>query len=263
MKKRILGLALAATMLIGTSMTAFAQNDSVSSNKATMDTYNEVTATGTLASANISVTVTIYNGTINLNPYKLNSISYMKWDGTSVSSNAADTLTPQYIKFENNSDVPIGVGLKGKIEISGNNLTVATSKPTSSTTGKQVYVEAQFTNGKTYTSGTGASAVTKFRTPATAATLVYGTTEKSLTQSAVPVMCVAADDGKSDTGAAVSEVANGPLTTGARSKTLVLVISGGTSADATKPWESGDKITVTTSYNLQYMTGTMKESLFK
>lgn len=225
MKKKLIGLMFAATMLLGSSMTVFA----VSGNDVTENVSgNDVVGTGTVEMTGQiekpTLSVTITKGTeIIANPYglEINGVS--------------DTLIGSDITFVNNSNVPLAIGLQGSITLPtygedvarDDKVTIASDLATvESATTKQIFVQAgiQDANGNKLMTSRGKEV-----------SLVYAAKPVKLEET--PVL---AKDG--DTSAKVSS-------------TMVVKISGGTSKSPTSEWdETKDAFTVTTVYDIQFAT---------
>lgn len=230
MKKKLLGLIFAATMLFGASLTVFAAPDA-SGNDVRSLSGNDVIGQGSALTMESEVVrpvlaVTITAGTkVVANPYGL--------ENAALGLDADTTLKGSTIKFENASNTAISVGLIGKIELAGydknvasaDKVTVASSESSiKSTKNKQVFVQAAITNG-----GTG-----KLLTSA-------GKEEKALVYSA---------SGAKMTNAPV--LAADGVTADGVSDTMLLTLTGATSKSATSEWTEADEFKVITTYDLQF-----------
>lgn len=227
MKKKLIGLMFAATMLFGASMTVFAAD--VSPNDLTVS-GNEVLEGGTITmdsevkKAHLEVKIT--HGTqVIANPYGL-------VDDT-LGLTANETLKGTTIEFENKSNTAISVGLTAKIELaayakevaSGDKVTVATSEPDpSKATKKQVFIQAAITDGSGGKLQSSKNADEK--------ALVYSTSGAKMA-----VVLKAKDD----------------ATAGA-SKTMLMTLTGATTQSPTSEWTEKDAFKVLTSYDLQFGT---------
>lgn len=228
MKKKLIGLMFAATMLFGVSMTAFAAdasgNDVVDVSGNNVVGTGDIEMTGEVKKPTLSVTIT--KGTkVIANPYGLTV------------NGVEDTLIGSDIKFENKSDVPLAIGLKGSITLptyaesvaKDAKVTIASDSATlKDATTKMVFVQAGFEDG------TG----NKLKTSrGQEVTLVYGPSTRPAALEETPVLA--------KTGDATAGV----------SSTMVVKIGGGTSKSATSEWDAEkDKFTVTTTYDIQFAT---------
>lgn len=240
MRKKLIGLMFAATMLFGASMTVFAAGD-VSDNEVTVSGngvvagQKEITMDAEVEKPTLEVTIT--SGTkVIANPYRL-------VDDT-LGLTAADTLKGSEIKFENKSNTAISVGLTGQIKLAtyestvptANQVTVASSLSSVNTAKtKQVFVQAEITSDGTKKLQT--SANTAAEKP-----LVYGKTAAKLSNA--PVL---AADGDSTADA---------------SSVMILTLTGATSKSPTSEWTDADAFQVITTYDLQFGDST-KPSKFK
>lgn len=144
MKKKLLGVVLAATMLLGTSMTVSAttiSGDDVGKDK-TVDFLSAV------SEVVIQVTVSKGGENVIVNPYGLNVAD-------AADDVSTDSLIIPDISFNNLSNTPVSLSLRGRVTVSdGSAVTFATSIPTSKpkpTTYRQalVYVDVVSGNDKT------------------------------------------------------------------------------------------------------------------
>ena len=232
MKKKLIGLMFAATMLFGASMTVFAGDASgndVSGNEVIDVSGNSVIGNGDIEmkgeikKPRLSVTIT--KGTkIIANPYGLSV------DGVT------DTLIASDITFKNNSDIPLAIGLKGSVELptypddADKKVKVTLASDLSSVedaTTKMVFVQAGIEDG----SGN------KLKSRGKDVTLVYAASTRPAALEENPVL---AKQGGAKTG---------------ESDTMKVKITGATSKSATSEWDAEkDKFTVTTTYDIQFAT---------
>lgn len=260
MKKRMMGLLLATAMVIGASMTAFAAGNSVSTSVTHNDNVTvgglSLTFESTIHEKPIQVTVKRLDKVV-INPYRA-LITYKGIDDVNVSSN--DTLIAEPIVFTNNSEVPVAVDLKGQIVLGTSGVTVAASKDAIATsTTKQVYVKAMFTDEKVkpdakgllpatanvFWSGTKSTAgVVSF---AKGADVVY-TAAGTASMAAPPVLAAK--------GAAVEN--SGEV------ETLYVVFTGGVSVDPKVQWDAtANKFDVLTTYDLKFVGESKVPSRFR
>ena len=231
MKKKLIGLMFAATMLLGASMTAFAADTSgndVSGNETIDVSGNSVVGTGDIKMTGEvkkpTLSVTITKGTkVIANPYGLTV------------NGSTDTLIGSDITFVNNSDIPLAIGLKGSVTLPTYADSVDKSKKVTlasdlsslqSATTKMVFVQAEIDDG----SGN------KLKTSrGKDVTLVYAAKPAALEE--IPVL---AKSGDSTTGV---------------SSTMRVKIGGGTSKSPTSEWDATtDAFTVLTTYDIQFAT---------
>lgn len=226
MKKKLIGLMFAATMLFGASMTVFAAdasgNDVVDVSGNNVVGTGDIEMTGEVKKPTLSVTIT--KGTkVIANPYGLTV------------NDSEDTLIGSDITFENKSDVPLAIGLKGSITLptyaesvaKDAKVTIASDLNTvQSATTKMVFVQAEIDDG----------AGNKLKTArGKDVTLVYAAKPAALEEN--PVLAKAGD-----------------TTTGV-SSTMRVKIGGGTSKSPTSEWDAtADAFTVTTTYDIQFAT---------
>lgn len=265
MKKRLLSLALAATMLLGASMTVSAGSDvtfgDVTSNSKTgkKDVSGDVNFDGILPEITITVSVSTGGNRVIMNPYKLNLSAI----GGSVSYNSM--VLPD-ISFNNKTDVPVALGISGYIDTSGNNeMTVDPAlAPKAQITKKQVHVDVTFTADaegalKLYSTSTAKTAdagtpyivkpdLSKATTDAAKATAWKATEIKN-----TPTLA------KSGTTAAAAN-GNNPAVTG--SDTVYLKFNGWCVPATGEQWPENALVKVVTKYNLKTETDT-KCSIFK
>lgn len=240
MKKKLVGLMFAATMLFGASMTVFAADVSpndVSANDLTVS-GNEVLAGGSVTMESevqtVHLEVTITNGAkVFANPY-----------GLEIGS-VDDTLIGTTIKFENKSNTAISVGLTGQIKLypdeskkpedKADQVTIATSAPTTAKS-KQVFIQAAITSDDAGTKKLQTSAGKEEKA------LVYSAAGAKMTNA--PVLAAA---GKAGTD---------------QSSDMVLTLTGATSQSPTSAWTDDDVFKVITTYDIQFGDKT-KLSTFK
>lgn len=238
MKKKILSLVLAAAMTAGVSMTAFATYNETMENAGA---GKPIEMEATLLNGAISMTITDAGG-VQVNPYGLVKASTYFDSGK--------TFKGASIKFVNNSDMAIEVGLKGMLSMKTpytdatpklNQVTFASDARTVQTaTTKMVYVQALVVDkaddgGYKFLAASDAKYLTNAK-GTFVAPLVYAA-------RAVPI----------DTNpvlAAGSGTAPDPAA--GTSSEMVVIISGETSASLTSPWdEEKDLFVVTTTYDLK------------
>lgn len=231
MKKRMLSLVLATAMLVGASMTVFAAPTTVEE----LGEGEAIEMEATVKTATISVEIE-QNGAVIANPYGLKIAG--------VDENGENTLEGATIKFTNKSTAAIEVGLKGSITVPQSadkaaQVTIATDAKTIATaTTKQVYVQAEVvdtvdadgkvTEDSVYLADAKGKAV---------APLVYAAKPAAIATNPV----LADKDYDTDADEAVESAV----------KSMVVVITGATSASATSPWGDEDAFTVTTVYDLK------------
>lgn len=264
MKKRLLSLALAATMLLGASMTVSAGSDATfgdaTSNSETgkKDVSGDVNFDGMLPEITITVKVSTGGNRVIMNPYKLNLSAI----GGSVSYNSM--VLPD-ISFNNETEVPVALGISGYIDTSDNDMTVASGlTPGAQTTKKQVHVDVTFTAD--------AAGALKLYSTSTARTADAGTP-----YVAKPDLSKATTDAAKATAWKATEIKNTP--TLAKSGTTAAEASGSTPAvtgsdtvylkfngwcvPATgEQWPENALVKVVTKYNLRTETDA-KCSIFK
>lgn len=227
MKKKLIGLMFAATMLFASSLTVFAAdasgNDVKTISGNDISQSGEVTMTSELQEPALEVTIT--SGTkVIANPYGLTV------------GEVNDTLIGQDIKFENKSEVALAISIKGQVILPTYAESVTRDKKVTLASamseltyadGKMVFVMAEFV-GKTDTA--------KLRdSQGKEVTLVYDNRGAELDEARVPVL--AAQN----------------VTTDDASDTMSVKIKGGTSKSPTSPWDNEkDKFTVKTVYNIQF-----------
>lgn len=251
MKKKLLGLALAATMLLGTSVTAFAADAPTSTSN--NDVTGNATANGTAITYQtdvktpvLKVNVTVADGTnkVIVNPYKLSV-----YDNVS-----GQTLVVPDIVFKNVGDVAVSVEIKGQVSHNNNvSLSALAAAPATSTT-KQVYVAASFTD----VSGN-AMLTAKDAGNSKVKDLVYTKAGASLTGTSIPVLARKYQSGGSGTEAAL------PADGNSSHASQNLKISFGNSwscASTTSAWSDADKFDVITTYNLKFVLDSEKVSYF-
>lgn len=260
MKKRIMGLLLATAMVVGASMTAVATDSpadivtaDVTTNNVTGIGQQSIDFSGVVKPVTISVEVKSMKAVI-VNPYQL-QMTYNDLGGANVSSN--DTLIAEPIKFENKSNVPIAVNLKGLIVLpdytkdpaksavpnTADRVTVAGSAAAIKTaTTKQVFVQATFAKEAAMTNvlWTGTKGATPDKNTFTKApSVVYTaavetTAPGTITMTAPPILAA-----KNKAGAKESCV-------------MYAVIEGGTSVSPVSGWNvTKDTVKVKTVYDLQ------------
>lgn len=224
MKKRMLSLVLATAMLVGASMTVFADAETVEE----LGEGDAIEMEATVKSATISVKIE-QNGDIIANPYGLVI--------ENVDAEGANTLEGATIKFTNESTAAIEVGLKGSITLGtytgtdkAAQVTIATdAKSIATATTKQVYVQAEVVDAV----GDDAKYLADAKGKAVAP-LVYGAKPVAILTPPVLAKKDGADGDKNE------------------SESMVVVITGATSTSATSNWdEDADKFTVTTTYDLK------------
>ena len=137
MKKRLLSLALAATMLFGASMTVSAETSTVSNGN--LNKEGNVNYTGDVKEVTIKVTVSTAGNTVTVNPYCL------------LINDVSDSLTVSDISFNNESNVPVKVSVKGSVGVSDNSKVTfygdpAQKRPTEMTADRQALVYVDFVN---------------------------------------------------------------------------------------------------------------------
>lgn len=237
MKKKILSLVLAAAMTAGVSMTAFATYNETMENAGA---GNPIEMEATLLNGAISMTITDAGG-VQVNPYGLvKANDYFE---------SGKTFKGASIKFVNNSDMAIEVGLKGMLSMKTpytdatpklNQVTFASDARTVQTaTTKMVYVQALVVDKADEEDKYLAASDAKYLTNAKGAfvaPLVYAS-------RAVPI----------DTNPVLAAGSNNaPTPAAGTSKEMVVIISGETSASLTSPWdEEKDLFVVTTTYDLK------------
>lgn len=232
MKKKMLSLALAATMLIGASMTALA-DDAVTTLGSNSEAPIEMTASVEIAV--ISVTVAANGTDITANPYGL--------DVTVGDETVTDTLIGDYITFTNGSNVPIEVGLTGTITLAqyddtvaaADRVTIATKAPTGATTTKQVYVQGEIFDKV----GDGGVKLVDAKGKVVAP---FAYSAKGGSISTKPVLAKAGYDTTAENAVKTAK------------EEMVLVISGSTSVCPTSEWKTDDAFTVSTVYDLRMAT---------
>lgn len=250
MKKKILAMVLMATMLIGTSISVSAATATTVSNNDADKSVTSGNATGdslrmlaTVKAADIEVEIKIGN-TVVANPY-----------GLTVGS-VSDTLVGAIITFENKSDTPIEVGLKGQIDLPTYNteptaqrVSVGSSKSeVMSATTKQVFVQAEIVAGESISDKKIAAENAKYFVIKNSAgekkkvaPLVYEKTAVAIASN--PVLDKAG-------------VSGNDATTNCK---MAVVLSGATSISPDYAWGDSDKFTVVTFYDLKLSN---KPSLF-
>lgn len=233
MKKRILSVVLATAMVVGSSMTVFAageDNNSVSKNEAVVGS-GEVSMTSTLGEALISVQITT-DGKVIANPYKL----------TTETVSSSETLKISKITFENKSNTPIEIGLKGAVEMvkpydasatSATKVTIGSDKKTVETaTTKMVFVQAEVAKSNDNTKYI-------LNTKRQPMTLVYAAKAVAIEKNPV----LAAKD------------ANLTGTLEGAATSMDVILTGVTSASPTSKWDAvNDQFKVVTTYDIRMAT---------
>lgn len=249
MKKKMLSLVLATTMILGMSMTAFAatktETTDVSGNDVTTISGNDldgenvasgsVTMTSSLQELIISVTIT-KNGNVIANPY-----------GLAVDS-VTDTLIGSEIDVVNESNAPIEVGLAGSIAFdkeytseqikAKENIVIAKSADkVGDASQKTIFVQAEVkADGDALLDAKGKAVEA----------LVYA--EKAVSLKTSPVLA-AKDFGGKDVTITASKNAT-PTKIGETSESMKIVISGATGSP-TVVWKNDDTFKVITAYDLK------------
>lgn len=249
MKKKILAMVLMATMLIGASMSVSAAATTVSGSDAdkTVTSGNaagdSIRMLASVSAADIEVEIKV-GSTVVANPY-----------GLTVGS-VSDTLVGAIITFENKSDTPIEVGLKGQIDLPTYNteptaqrVSVGSSKSeVMSATTKQVFVQAEIVASESISDKKIAAENVKYFVIKNSAgekkkvaPLVYEKTAVAIASN--PVLDKAG-------------VSGNDATTNCK---MAVVLSGATSISPDYAWGDSDKFTVVTFYDLKLSN---KPSLF-
>ena len=249
MKKKLLSLALAATMLIGASLPVSAETTdrSVSGEKNLTD---QIEATGEVKEITINVTITTVSGgnTVILNPY-----------GVEI-SNSTETLIADDIKFKNNTNAPVALQLKGAVDLSGNNaidVVTTTTRPAAPQSKKQVNVNVsyQLEDGAKMIS---TPTATKADVPVSYAK--RGTAGSITEFTALSSSPVLAQTGL--TSETKKVMASGKDTGAVYSDTVVLKFGGWCMPMVNEQWPSDAKIKVITVYDFRTEDNS-KRSMFK
>lgn len=237
MKKKMLSLVLATAMLVGASMTVFAAPTTITD--LPMDEGDgDIVMDATVQKATIKVTVE-QAGTIIANPYGL-SVASVDVDGE-------NSLEGATIKFTNESNAAIEVGLKGSITLAdysnvdkADQVTIASdAKSIATATTKQVYVQAEIVDSIDAATNKAADDAVYLADAKGVAVkpLVYAA--KAAEIATAPVL--AKKDYDTDADGAVKTAV----------EEMAVVISGATSTSATSMWTDDDAFTVTTTYDLK------------
>lgn len=245
MKKKLLALVLAATMVIGMGISASAADVS------TGDVSGQLVSGTIDLDADVeecTILVTISKtGDVIANPYELEVTD------ARTSTNVTDSLVGATITVENKSNVPIAVNITGKLTLAST-VTAGTTLAAveANTTAKQVYVQALvFKSGTTdtYLNKATYNAKSETYTVAQVAPLVYSAKGTSI--ATVPVLA-AKDKAKADLySTKLSDK------TAMSVEAIDVVISGATSNPATATWKDGtDTVKVTTVYDLKLAKST-------
>lgn len=264
MKKKLIGVLFAATMLFGASMTVFAAEDptfDVTTNDKVNGTAQEISMDSDVEKATISIKVT-HGEKVIANPYGIVN--------SEANLTATETLKGANISFENSGNTSIAIGIKGKVVLpvytdsklaADKKVTSCTSATTIKTaTTKQVYVQAEVFDGdsgketcKLQNKATGKvnQDKTTTYTSTDVAPLVYTTAGATLP---VPIVLQAAQD--NTTTVAGTETGTVPA------KKVTVKITGATSVSQTSPWNDNDSFDVVTTYDFKF-GGLTPLSVFK
>ena len=251
MNKKLLALALTATMLLGASMTVFASNASLGTGgkddkSGSKDVTGNVEYDGNLQPITISVEVSKAGSKVVMNPYKM-VISELG-GRTSVS----DSMVLPDISFNNQTAVPVALGIAGYIDLSGNAATMTVVpglNPLAPTTKKQVHVDVTFTADADGTNKLYSTAAAK--TPDVATPYVAGTDTSALTTISIKNSPVLAKTGTTNDGS-----------TTVYSDKVYLKFKGWCVSATGEQWPSDALVKVVTKYNIS-LADESKRSIFK
>lgn len=259
MKKRMIGLLLAATMIIGSSVTAFASdatgmdnttisNNAVTANSAGGDVEKSggtIEWAGKVREATIKITVTTAKKVI-LNPYHLNV--FVTGNDGAEGGDVSTGVVAAPINFKNEGEVPMAITITGKITVSGANNTslkgkvatiAATPAAVKAATTKQIYVQGKFEVSGGDVTGTNLYYAVPAKTAGAEPTwtpakeLVY-----TATGAVTPQPAMLAAKGTQKTGVSENDEIN-------------WIVTGETSIDPKVEWTSEDDIKVITIYDLK------------
>ncbi len=250
MKKKLLSLVLAATMLLGASLSVSAADTTDNNKSGTKDVTGQIEAEGSVQEITISVTVTTVSGgnTVLLNPY-----------GMEV-NNKTDTLIMDDIKFKNNTSVPVAIKLSGAVDLSGNttiDVIPGLTPPATPPARKQVNVNVIYQSSDANNSAKMVTLATATKADDAVPYAKLGTGANLYTALAkYPVL---AKSGETDVP---KDTKGSPITNTSYSDTVVLKFGGWSAAAANEQWPSDAKIKVITVYNIETIAAS-KRTIFK
>jgi hypothetical protein len=222
MNKKLVATLLAVSMVISSSVMAFA---SVSS--------DEIKHSGVVETPTISVTFHQDNANITANPYGLTI------------GGKSTTLIGDTITVTNDSNMRVAVGITGKVTVSDNNsdLKIVTSKTGMGTSKK---------NADGTTTWTDAPTVTQYKQLYVEGLVTKDGSKKmtiynSKTQKEDPISPLV----YTTKGAAITTEPVLDANTGSGVKSIQFVIQGATSYPADKEWTSKDAFKVSTAFDIK------------
>lgn len=220
-RNKVLSTLLAATMVVGTAMPAFAANSD-----AKLDGSDKTEISGSVETPIIKVSIPT-TGAVIINPYKMTVDTSVAQDGSG-NTTAQIISTPQYIQNNSNVDINVSVSVSGTV---AGNAKLATKELTAKDVTNSAFLYAEFL-------------------PATA-----GSDAKDITKVVEPTWATGYDAAKHVlVGAKATTKAIGTLsaaefeTDGTTVKTPTYMgfhLAGSAVSAPTTAWASGDTISVT------------------